>query len=195
MTIERGRRRRCEGAAAAEVLRDLVKERDGLAGAAQDHFGEDAALVAGQALTQPDVDDLEEGEIGLIAIHDSGARVDVGFGGIGLDQALAEAVDGRAGDLVDCGARDGEIVALGLRQTLGQRYAQLGRDRLAGREIGDKIADTREKFARRQFGESDGSDGAWRNPFGEHDGDASGHDGSLARAGASLDQDRPIMRG
>jgi hypothetical protein len=192
MTIERGRRRRCEGAAAAEVLRDLVKECDGLAWAVQYHFGEDAALVAGETLAQPTVDDLEEGEIGLIAIHDAGARVDVGFGGIGLDQALAEAVDGRASDLVDCGTGCGEIIALGLGQTIGQCHAQFGRD-MACREIGDKIADTREKFARRQFGEGDGSDGAWRNPFGEHGGDAPSHDGGLARTGASFDQDGAIV--
>ena len=98
--------------------------------------------LAGQALAQPGLDDLEEGEIGLVAIHDAGAGIDVGLDRIGLDQALAEAVDGRAGDFVDRGARGGEIVALGFGQTIGQRDAQLGRD-LAGREVGDELADAR----------------------------------------------------
>ena len=34
-----------------------------------------------------------------------------------------------------------------------------------------------------------------RDAFGEHDGDAAGHDGGLARARAGLDQDRAIMDG
>ena len=156
-----------------------MDKRDGFGGVLQHHFGEDAALVAGQALAQPAIDDLEKGEIGLIAVHDGGAGIDIGLDRIGLDQALAEAVDGRAGDLVDRGARGRETVALRLRQAVGQRHAQLGRD-VSGREVGDKFADAREKFARRQLGEGDGGDGAGRNAFGEHDSDAPGHDGGLA---------------
>jgi hypothetical protein len=62
------------------------------------------AIAATKRDTQPAIDDLKEGEIGLIAIHDAGARIDVGLGWIGLDQALAETVDRRAGDFVDRGA-------------------------------------------------------------------------------------------
>ena len=192
MTVKRGDGWCREGAAAAQILGDLMDERHGLTGAVQHHFGEDAALVAGQALAQPAIDDFEEGEIGLVAVHDAGAGIDVGLRRIGLDQALAEAVDGRAGDFVDRGARGREIVALRLRQAVGQRHAQFGGD-VAGREVGDKFADAREQLAGRELGEGDGGDGARRDAFGEHDGDASGHDGGLARARAGFDQDRPIM--
>jgi hypothetical protein len=181
-----------ERGAAAQILGDLVDQRHGLAGAVQHHLGQDAALAAGQAFAQPAIDNLEEGEIGLVAIHDAGAGVDVGFRRIGLDQALAEAVDGRAGDFVDRGAGGGEIVAMGLRQPIGQRHAQFGRDR-AGREVGDELADTRQQLARGEFGEGDGGDGTRRNAFGQHGGDAAGHDGGLARTRAGLDQDRAIM--
>ena len=193
MTVDRGDGRGFEGAAAAQILGDLMDERHGLTRAMQHHFGKDAALVAGQALAQPAIDDLEEDEIGLIAVHDAGAGIDVGLGRIGLDQALAEAVDGRAGDFVDRGARGREIVALRFRQAVGQRHAQLGGD-LAGRKVGDEFANTREQLARCQLGEGDGGDGAGRDAFGEHDSDAAGHDGGLARARAGLDQDGPIMK-
>ena len=53
MTVNRGDGRGREGAAAAQILDDLMDERHGLARAMQHHFGEDAALVAGQALAQP----------------------------------------------------------------------------------------------------------------------------------------------
>ena len=192
MTVKQGGGRSRESAAAAQILGDLVDERHGFTGAVQHHFGEDAALVAGQALAQPAIDDLKEGEIGLIAVHDPGAGIDVGFGRIGLDQTLAEAVNGRAGDFVDRGACGREIATLRLRQAIGQRHTQLGRD-MSGREVGDKLADTREKLAGRQFGEGDGGDGARRDTLGEHDGDASGHNGGLARARAGFDQDRAIM--
>jgi hypothetical protein len=60
--------------------------------------------------------------------------------------------------------------------------------------IGDKFADSREQLARCQLCEGDGRDGARRDALGEHDSDAAGYDGGLARACASLDQDRPIMK-
>ena len=112
MTVDRGDGRGCEGAAAAQILGDLMDERHGFTGAMQHHFGKDAALVAGQALAQPAIDDLKKEEIGLVAIHDAGAGIDIGLDRIRLDQALAEAVDGRAGDFVDRGARGREIAAL-----------------------------------------------------------------------------------
>jgi hypothetical protein len=70
-----------ERGAAAQILGDLVDQRHGLAGAVQHHLGQDAALAAGQAFAQPAIDNLEEGEIGLVAIHDAGAGVDVGSAG------------------------------------------------------------------------------------------------------------------
>ena len=92
--VKRGYGRRGEGTAAAQIFGNLVNERHGFAGAVQHHLCEDAALAAGQALAQPAINNFEEGEIGLIAIHDAGAGIDVGLRRIGLDQALTEAVDG-----------------------------------------------------------------------------------------------------
>ena len=192
MTIERRRRWSRKGAAATQILGDFVHETHGFTRAVQHHFSEDAALVAGQTLAQPAVDDFEEGEIGLIPIHDPCAGIDVRLGGIRLDQPLAEAVDRRTGDFVDRSACGGEIAALRLRQAIGQRHAQLGRE-MASREVGDEFADTREKLARRQFGEGDGGDSAWRDAFGQHDGDTPGQDGGLPRTCAGFDQDRAIM--
>ncbi len=182
-----------ERAAAAQILGDLVDERHGLAGAVQHHFGQEAALAAGQTLAQPAIDDLEEGEVGLVAIHDARAGVNVGLRRIGLDQALAKAVDGRAGDFVNRGAGGGEIGQMSLRQPIGQRHPQFGRD-LAGREVGDELADTGQQLARGKLGEGDGGDGTRRDALRQHGGDAAGHDSGFARTGAGLDQDRAVVQ-
>ena len=81
---------------------------------------------------------------------------------------------------------------MGLGQAVGQRDAQLGRD-LAVREVGDEFADTGQQLARGEFGKGDGGNGARRDPFGKHRGDAPCHDGGLARTRAGLNEDRPIM--
>ena len=101
-------------------------------------------------------------------------------------------MDGRTGDLVDRGAGGGEIVTLGLGQPIGQRHAKFGRD-LAGREVGDELSDTGQQLTRGEFGEGDCGNGTRRDAFCEHGGDAPGHDGGLARTGAGLNQDRPIV--
>ena len=77
-------------------------------------------------------------------------------------------------------------------QAVGQRHAQLGRD-VAGREFADEFAHADEQFAGREFGERHRGDGLGRDAFGQHHGDAAGHDGGLARARAGLDQDRAIV--
>jgi hypothetical protein len=59
---------------------------------------------------------------------------------------------------------------------------------------GDELADARQQLARGEFGEGDGGDGARRNAFSEHGGDAPSHDGGLARTRARLDQDGAIMK-
>ncbi len=179
MAVKRRDGRGRQRGAAAQVLRDLVDQRHRLAGAMQHHLGQDATLAAGQALAQPAIDNLKESEIGLVAIHHAGAGVDVSLRRIGLDQALAKPVDGRAGDFVDRSTGGGEIAAMGLRQAIGQRHAQFGRDD-AGRKVGDELADTREQFACGEFGKCDGGDGARGDAFGEHGGDAPSHDGGLA---------------
>jgi hypothetical protein len=48
----------------------------------------------------------------LVTIHDSGARVNLRLDRKGLDQSLAEAVNGRAGQIIDLMARVREMPAL-----------------------------------------------------------------------------------
>ena len=97
------------GAPLPQVRDDLVDQPDSLAGILKYHFGDDPSFAAGKLLAQPSLDDLDEGEVGLVAIHNAGAGIDIGFHGVGLDQALAEAVDRRAGDLVDRGAGSSKV--------------------------------------------------------------------------------------
>src|SRR3546814_250147 len=82
------------------------------------HLGDDDAQTARKLLAQPGVNNLDEGEISLVAVHHASARIDVGFDGIGLDQPLAEAVDRRAGDLVNRRRRCREVGLVGLRQAV-----------------------------------------------------------------------------
>src|SRR3546814_12734686 len=114
-----------------------------------------------------------------MAVHDAGGGIDVGVGRIGLDQTRAEAVNGRAGDFAERGARGREIVVLRLRQAIGQRQAQFGRY-VAGREDGDNFADTRENFLGRQLGDGYGAyDPGWDTTGDNHD-DTFGHAGAFA---------------
>ena len=45
----------------------------------------------------------------MVTIHDRGTRVDLRLDRIGLDQALAKAVNGRAGEIIDLLARASEM--------------------------------------------------------------------------------------
>ena len=115
---------------------DLVDQPDRLGGIVQHHLGDDAAVATRKLLAQPCLDDLDESEVGLIAVHDTGARIDVCLDGIRLDQALAKSVDGGAGDFVDPSRRRGEIDLIGIRQTVRERDPQL-----CGDSARSKIAD------------------------------------------------------
>ena len=63
----------------------------------------------------------------------------------------------------------------------------------ACRQLADEVADTDEKLAGGELGERHRGDRLWRNAFGQHQGDAAGHDGGLAGTGAGFDQERAIM--
>ena len=75
---------------------------------------------------------------------------------------------------------------------MGQGDAKLRRD-ASGSERGGELAYPDEQLARGELGERHRGDRLRRNPFGEHQGDAPGHDGGLARARARFDQEGAIM--
>ena len=161
-------------------------------GSCKHHFGEQAACIAGELLPQPDFDDLDEGEVGLVAVHHDRAGIDVRLDRIGLDQALTEAVDGRAGDFVDRRAGGREMAAVAVGQAIGQGDPKLGGNATC-RQLANEVADTDEKLAGRELGERHRGDGLGRNAFGQHQSDAAGHDGGLAGTGAGLDQKRAVV--
>ncbi len=78
----------------------------------QHHRGQQPSPVVRERLAQPGFDCLEEQQIRLVTIHDRGARVNLRLDRIGLDQSLAEAVNGRAGQIIDLMARGREMPAL-----------------------------------------------------------------------------------
>ena len=124
-----------EGATAAEVAEDGADQPDGRAGIVQGQLGEQTAGLAGQLLPQPGLDELREGEVRLITVHHGRTGVDIRLDRIGRYQALAEAVDGGAGHLVERRVCRREIAALLLREAPRQGDAKLGRD-FAGSEGG-----------------------------------------------------------
>ncbi len=158
----------------------------------QHHLGQNTALIARQAFVQPAVNDFEEVEIGLVAVDDRCARVDIRFCRVWLDQVLTEAVDGRAGDFVNRRAGRHQILALCRRQSLRQTGAELRCD-MAGGEIFNEIPNPQEELTGRQFGKRDCRDGTWRDTLRQHDSDPAGHHGGLARSRAGLYQDRPVV--
>ena len=70
-------RRRGNGPAFAQVGDDLVDQADGFAGIVQHHFRDDAAFTARELFAQPRLDDFDESEIGLVAVHLARAGIDV----------------------------------------------------------------------------------------------------------------------
>ena len=106
----------------------FVNQPDSFAGILQHQFCEQPASFAYQFFSEPGFDDFHEYEICLIAVHHCRAGIYIGFNWIWLDQALAETVDGRAGEIVDRLVRSGQMAPLILRQTVGHGYAQFNRD-------------------------------------------------------------------
>ena len=177
-----------------QMDQDLVDQPDRPTGVLQHQLFEQTTGVAGEGFAQPRIDNLPEDEVRLIAIHDGSAGIDVRFDRVGLDQALTESVNGRAGHLVDRLRRGGKMDSLTFAETIGQRRLQLGRDG-SGRQRLDELVHPQEKLAGGELGERHRGDGLGRHAFGEHDGNAPRHDRGLAGAGPCLDQERTIMDG
>ena len=108
-----------------------------------------------------------------------------------MNEALAEAVDGRAGHLVERRIRCREIAALLVREAVRQGHAQFGRN-LAGRERAHESPHPDQQLARGELGERHRGDGLGRDAFGQQHGDAAGHDRRLARARPGLDQEGAV---
>ena len=96
-------------------------------GVLDDHCRQKAFLGLRQLLSQPIVDDLTENQVSTPLVRDRRARVDVGFDRIGFDQSLAEAMDRRAGDLVDRLGGCFQRGPLRRRQAIGKADCQFRR--------------------------------------------------------------------
>ena len=81
-----------------------------------------------QRRTQPAIQRVTERKFRFDRVHEARARINVGLDGVRFDQALAEAVDGRAGDLIEVLARTGQRLALFVREPVRERRAQFARD-------------------------------------------------------------------
>ena len=177
---------------AAEVVEDGPDQRDRTVGVAQDEFSEQSVHLASQFLPQPGVGDLPEGECPLIAVHHRSTGVDIGFDLIGCDQALAKAVDGRAGDLVERLARGSKVAPLALREAVRQGHAK-GRRNVAVHQHADKLPDPDEQLAGGEHGESHRGDGAGRDSLRQQHRDTPGQHRSLARTCPCLHQKGAVV--
>ena len=159
-------------AVTAQAAENSVNQRYRLIGVLQHQLLEQPVAAAPERLSQPRLDDLLEDEVGLVTVHHHGARIDAGLDRIGFDEALTEAVDRRAGQLVDVRLGSGETTLLSLRQPMGQGDANRRRD-VSGSELVGELAYPDEQLARGELGERDRGDRPRRDAFGEHQGDAS----------------------
>ena len=183
---------RGEGAVAAEMVEDGTEQPDGCVGIVKNQIGKQAVGFAGQFFAQPSLSNLAEGAVCFDAVHHGRAGVDVRLHRIGGDEALAEAVNGRARHLVERRVRSGEIAALLLREAAGQGDAKLGLD-FAGRESAHESPHPDQQLARGELGEGHGGDRPGRAALGQQHGNASRHDSGLARASPGLDQEGAVV--
>ena len=164
---------------AAEMFQDGTNQPDRGVGIMQDQLHEQAVRLVGQFTAQPGIDNLGKRQVSLVTVHHGRAGIDTGLDRVWRDQPLAEAVDSRAGHLVDGLARSGKVAALFFRQAVRQGNLKLGRGCAVGEYIDERLyAD--KQLAGRQLGEGDGGDGLGRNASGQQQGDAAGHHRGLA---------------
>ena len=178
----------------SQVGEDLPDQPDCLGGVLEHHFGEELPRAAIKLFPEPGLDDLDEGEVGLVAIHHGRARIDVGFDGVGFDQPLAEAVNGRAGDFVDRCYAGGKILAMRFGKAVGQSDSELDWN-FNCVQVVDEFAHANEKFARRQLGEGHGGDRLGDDALGEHHRDTSGHNRGFAGARTCFHKERAVVYG
>ena len=175
----------------AEMLEDRADQRDGRVGIVQYQLGEQAAFLTGEFFPQPAIHYLDEGELRLVAVHHGGAGVDVGLDRIGHDEPLAEAVDGRAGHLVERRVGLGEVATLLFRQAVRQGGVKLDRD-IFGRKRAHEGPHPNEQLACGELGERHGGNGVGRDPSGQQHGDAARQNCGFARSRAGLHQERAV---
>ncbi|AOG02868.1 putative ATP-dependent exodeoxyribonuclease domain protein (plasmid) [Bosea sp. RAC05] len=188
----RTRRRRHQLARAAHAVGHPLDCAERLVGIDRDHLDEERTAIGAEPIPDPSIAQIHEDEVGIVAVGHRGAGVDVGLGRVGLDQPLAEAVDGRAGDLIDllaCAIQIGLLLAV--------EFAMDDAGKLdgnaTGQELVDELTNTGEQLARSELGECDGCDVARPDTRDQHHGDAASHDRGLPRAGACLDEQRAVM--
>ena len=156
-------------------------------------FREQGIRVAVKLVPQPGLGNLPECPIGLVLVHDLGARIHIRLGRIRLDKALAKPVDGRADDFVETGERFREIAPLPFGNAAGQGSPQLGRDVTAGKRF-RHAAHPGQELAGGKFGERNGSNALRRDAFRQHHRGPPRQNGRLARSRAGFHEKETIQR-
>ena len=154
---------------------------------------EQGIRIAVQLVPQPGLGNLPECPVGLVLVHDLGARIHVRLGRIGLDKALAEAVDGRANDFVETGERRREIAPLPFGNAAGQGSPQLGRDVTAGKRF-RQAAHPGQELAGGKLGERNRGNVLRRDAFRQHHRGPPRQNGGLARSRAGFHQKKAVQR-
>ena len=163
----------------AQMAEYRAHQTQRLVGVSQRQLPEQPGAVLPEHLAQPVFDHFVEDQIRLLGLHHGSPRIDVRFHRIGLEQALTEAVDRRAGHLVERLARRAEASTPIFRQALGKGGAQLGRNRSVSpspRRTPEPAGGARW----RELGERHGGNRPGRHPVSQHRGDASRHDRGLS---------------
>jgi hypothetical protein len=182
-------------AVAAQELRQLAKKLERTVFVGEHQLCHHAVIItAAEMRLQPGLVALLKGEVRFGRIDDFRAGVHIGFGGIGLDQFLREAVNGRAGELIDGVAR-----ALHLRLLLGGDPGAKGKRQLAwhfaARKRLGEARDPLQELACGKFGEGHRRDVLGLDAICEQHRDPPRHQRRLAGACPRLHQQGTIDRG
>jgi hypothetical protein len=159
-----------------------------------DHDVVGIGTVAAEALDQPGVEGVVEGERRGGRVQDRGAGVDVRLDGVGLHEVAREAVDRRAGQVVEVGRGAAEVRELRGVRPGGQRGRDRGVDD-AVEQLVDEAVHAVGELGGRELGEGDGGDRGGRDALGQEQGDPARHQRGLARAGARLDEEAAVAPG
>src|SRR5262245_51872196 len=143
---------------------------------------------------EPSLVALVEGEVPLSWVDNLSSRIDPCLRGVGFDQRLRKAMNGRADKFVERFPCSRKILALQRRNVFRERTIEVRRNR-SGRQFIHESLDANTQFAGRKFSEGDCGNVFGVHALREQDCNPTSQNGCLSGSGTSLDQERFVDTG
>ena len=147
------------------------------------------SAVIAEARAQPGIEMRLEAALGVSGLDDGGPGVEPGFHGIGHQELATEAVNRRAGQVVERARGVLQALSLLRDQSMRQHFAQHHGDR-SGEQFVHQARDALAELCGGGLGEGDGGDACRMGAGSEQHRGACGEERRLAGAGARLDEER-----